>query len=134
MIGQGYDVASAATTAATGIVATALTPYVSARLLTKPEFVRWLVKAGPQMGKNPNSTSFHLGRLMEIASRDTQFREDAFEYVSAFGQAFAPSAAEAATIQEIDNVDTSSSPALESLIETVKPNVAEKIMATQSPQ
>ena len=127
MIGQGYDVGSAATTAAAGLVGTALTPYVTSRLLTKPEFIRWLVKAGPQMGKNPNSTSFHLGRLMEISSRDSQFREDAFEYVSAFGQAFAPSAAEAATIQEVESVDTSRSPALESLIGNVKPNVAEKI-------
>ena len=122
MIGQGYDVGSAATTAAAGLVGTALTPYVTSRLLTKPEFIRWLVKSGPQMGKNPNSTNFHLGRLMEIASRDSQFREDAFEYVSAFGQAFAPSAAEAATIEQpVEEVDVSTSPALQSLIETTNP-------------
>ena len=122
MIGQGYDVGSAATTAAAGLVGTALAPYVTSRLLTKPEFIRWLVKSGPQMGKNPNSTNFHLGRLMEIASRDSQFREDAFEYVSAFGQAFAPSAAEAATIEQpVEEVDVSTSPALQSLIETTNP-------------
>ena len=122
MIGQGYDVGSAATTAAAGLVGTALAPYVTSRLLTKPEFIRWLVKSGPQMGKNPNSTNFHLGRLMEIASRDSQFREDAFEYVSAFGQAFAPSSAEAATIEQpVEEVDVSTSPALQSLIETTNP-------------
>jgi hypothetical protein len=87
MVGQGYDVGSAATTAATGLAGAALAPYVSARLLTKPEFIKWLVKAGPQMGKNPNSAGFQLGRLMEIASRDSQFREDAIEYVNAFGDA-----------------------------------------------
>jgi len=124
MIGQGYDVGSAATTAAAGLVGTALAPYVTSRLLTKPEFIRWLVKSGPQMGKNPNSTNFHLGRLMEIASRDSQFREDAFEYVSAFGQAFAPSAAEAATIEQpVEEVDVSTSPALQSLIKTTNPSV-----------
>jgi len=124
MIGQGYDVGSAATTAATGLVGTALAPYITSRLLTKPEFIRWLVKSGPQMGKNPNSTNFHLGRLMEIASRDSQFREDAFEYVSAFGQAFAPSAAEAATIEQpVEEVDVSTSPALQSLIKTTNPSV-----------
>ena len=124
MIGQGVDLATAATTTATGLAATTLTPYVTSRLLTKPEFIRWLVKSGPQMGKNPNSTNFHLGRLMEIASRDSQFREDAFEYVSAFGQAFAPSSAEAATIEQpVAEVDVSQSPALQSLIQTTNPSV-----------
>ena len=128
MIGQGYDVGSAATTAAAGLVGTALAPYVTSRLLTKPEFIRWLVKSGPQMGKNPNSTNFHLGRLMEIASRDSQFREDAFEYVSAFGQAFAPSAAEAATIEQpVEEVDVSTSPALQSLINDMDPSVLSRI-------
>jgi len=131
MVGQGYDVGSAATTAATGLAGAALAPYVSARLLTKPEFIKWLVKAGPQMGKNPNSASFQLGRLMEIASRDAQFREDAMDYVAAFGGAFMPSAAEAATPEamesQIDNVDASDSPALQGLIKNIDPSVLNKI-------
>jgi len=126
MIGQGYDVGSAATTAVAGLVGTALAPYITSRLLTKPEFIRWLVKSGPQMGKNPNSTGFHLGRLMEIASRDSQFREDAFEYISAFGQAFDPSSAEATTIEQPvveEEVDVSNSSALQSLIKNTDPSL-----------
>jgi hypothetical protein len=122
MIGQGYDVGSAATTAAVGLAGAALAPYVSARLVTKPEFVRWLVKSGPQMGKNPNSVKYHLGRLMEISSRDSQFREDALSYIEALGGAIMPGEAEAATIEQpIEDVDITQSPALQSLIQSTNP-------------
>jgi len=75
-----------------------------------------------------------LGRLMEIASRDSQFREDAIEYVNAFGDALGEihsMAVEAnnpeAMESQIDNVDVSDSPALQGLIKNIDPSVLNKI-------
>jgi hypothetical protein len=128
MIGQGYDVGSAATTAAVGLAGAAIAPYVSARLVTNPEFVRWLVKSGTQMGKNPNSVKYHLGRLLEISSRDSQFREDALSYIEALGGAIIPSEAEAATIEQpIEDVDITQSSALQSLLQAMTPAQRAKI-------
>jgi len=129
MLGQGYDVGSAATTAATGLATAAVAPYISARLLTKPEFVKWLIKSGPQMGKNPNSTSFHLGRLLEISSRDSQFREDALEYIFAFGENIISTPAEAAPTEEAVETETTDSPALQSLINSMDPNVSTRVQS-----
>jgi hypothetical protein len=119
---------SAATTAAVGLAGAAIAPYVSARLVTNPEFVRWLVKSGTQMGKNPNSVKYHLGRLLEISSRDSQFREDALSYIEALGGAIIPSEAEAATIEQpIEDVDITQSSALQSLLQAMTPAQRAKI-------
>ena len=124
------NIAGAASTAASGMVGALLTPYVSARLLTKPEFIKWLVKAGPQMGKNPNSAKFHLGRLMEISSRDSQFREDAMEYVDAFGSALVEihnRAVEANNPDEAPQVEINQSPAADSIIQSLTPDAAAQL-------
>ena len=117
------NIAGAASTAASGMVGALLTPYVSARLLTKPEFIKWLVKAGPQMGKNPNNAKFHLGRLIEISSRDSQFREDAMEYINAFGSALM----EANNPDEAPQAEINQSPAANSIIQSLTPDAAAQL-------
>tara|TARA_R110002110_G_scaffold248066_1_gene464231 strand:+ start:1140 stop:3230 length:2091 start_codon:yes stop_codon:yes gene_type:complete len=124
MVGQGSDIGTAATTAAVGLTGAALAPYVTSRLLTNPKFISWLVKSGPQMGKVKNGASFHLGRLMEISSRDAQFREDAIDYINAFGSSFLDSNQEPVVEEE---VDASLSPALQSLIKTTDPSLLNRI-------
>jgi len=124
------NIAGAASTAASGMVGALLTPYVSARLLTKPAFINWLVKAGPQMGKNPNNAKFHLGRLMEISSRDSQFREDAMEYVNAFGSALVDihnMAVEDNKSDEVSQAEIGLSPAANSIIQSLTPDAAEQV-------
>ena len=124
------NIAGAASTAASGMVGALLTPYVSARLLTKPEFIKWLVKAGPQMGKNPNNAKFHLGRLMEISSRDSQFREDAMEYVNAFGSALVDihnMAVEDNKSDEVSQAEIGLSPAANSIIQGLTNDAAAKV-------
>ncbi|OUW92983.1 MAG: hypothetical protein CBD88_07835, partial [Flavobacteriales bacterium TMED228] len=99
-------------------------------LLTKPEFIKWLVKAGPQMGKNPNNAKFHLGRLMEISSRDSQFREDAMEYVNAFGSALVEihnRAVEANNPDEAPQAEINQSPAANSIIQSLTPDAAAQV-------
>jgi len=81
-IGGGVSMKAAVGATAGLIVA----PHIAARLVTNKKFINWLVDAAPKMRKNPNSASLHLGRLMEISSRDMQFREDAEAYIAALPQ------------------------------------------------
>lgn len=75
----GGDIASGGATMASGL----LTPYMASKLVTNPEFIRWIVDASPKMAKNPADVNFHLGRLMEIFSGDESMTEVALSYVNA---------------------------------------------------
>ena len=61
---------------------------------------------------------------MEISSRDAQFREDAIDYINAFGSSFLDSNQEPVVEEE---VDASLSPALQSLIKTTDPSLLNRI-------
>ena len=77
--GNLVDASAAAVVASTGL----LPPYYAGKLLSNEKVMNWLIKSGPKMVNKPNSVKFHLGRLMEITSRDTDLRDAAVSYIQA---------------------------------------------------
>jgi hypothetical protein len=70
------NVGGAAGTIAGAVVA----PYVAARLITNPRFVRWLAVTR-MLGNDPNSITRHLGRLVAIAEAEPEIRDDVHQYL-----------------------------------------------------
>ena len=108
--------------------------------MTNPIFTRWLAKSGSKLAKNPNSLSFHVGRLIDMSTQDTQFRDDVADYVQALSSTvLGGSSAEAATVpnevvttQNKVVTEDNSSPTLESIIGGLNPSASKKILAASN--
>lgn len=73
-LGVGGQAQMALAGAAVG-TGNALVPYIAAKALTNPTFVRWLVDLGRGVSNNPNSLPAHIARLTAIAKVDPDVKE-----------------------------------------------------------
>lgn len=77
----GYGVFNGTGSEAAATAAAIVSPRVAAKLLTKPEFVRWLT-SGMRLPANPNSVIRHIGRLGAIAATSPEIEDEIREYQS----------------------------------------------------
>lgn len=75
------DVGGAAATVGSSVV----TPYVAARLITNPRFVRWLALSR-NISSDPNSLARHLGRLVAIGEAEPEIKDAVNQYYAAVRQ------------------------------------------------
>jgi len=55
-------------------------PYMSAKLLTNPKFVRWLSRGIQEGATDFNSVTAHMGRLLAIAKVSPSIREEIYQF------------------------------------------------------
>ncbi len=117
-----------------------VTPKVAARLMTNPDFIKWLAKSAPRIGESRKAFSYQVGRLIEASTSDAQFRDDVADYVQALSSTvLGGSSAEAATVpnevvttQNEVVTEDNSSPTLESIIGGLNPSASNKILAASN--
>jgi len=115
-------------------------PKVAARLMTNPDFIKWLAKSAPRIGESRKAFSYQVGRLIEASTSDAQFRDDVADYVQALSSTvLGGSSAEAATVpnevvttQNEVVTEDNSSPTLESIIGGLNPSASNKILAASN--
>jgi len=73
------DVGGAGATVAGAVLA----PRAAARLLTNPQFVRWLSATGNSVVRNPSNWGVRLGQLTAIAKVEPEIRDEIYQYVAA---------------------------------------------------
>ena len=73
------DVGGAGATVAGAVLA----PRMAARLLTNPNFVRWLSATGNSVVRNPSNWGVRLGQLTAIAKAEPEIRDEIYQYVAA---------------------------------------------------
>ena len=108
--------------------ASVVTPKVASRLMTNPIFIRWLAKSGSKLAQNPNSLSFHVGRLIDMSTQDTQFRDDVADYVQSLTTNLLGSSAEASVINQEVPIDASQSGALTNILSSTDSSARKKIL------
>jgi hypothetical protein len=80
----GRDVVHGEPKSAAGKIAFGvLAPRYAARLITNPEFVRWLAQAGSIAQGNPNGMASQIMRLAGIAEAEPAIRESIAQYIAA---------------------------------------------------
>ena len=139
LIGVGTGAMSLGTGGAT-FASIYVAPKVAARLMTNPDFIKWLAKSAPRIGESRKAFSYQVGRLIEASTSDAQFRDDVADYVQALSSTvLGGSSAEAATVpnevvttQNEVVTEDNSSPTLESIIGGLNPSASNKILAASN--
>ena len=139
LIGVGTGAMSLGTGGAT-FASIYVAPKVAARLMTNPDFIKWLAKSAPRIGESRKAFSYQVGRLIEASTSDAQFRDDVADYVQALSSTvLGGSSAEAATVpnevvttQNEVVTEDNSSPSLESIIGGLNPSASNKILAASN--
>lgn len=88
---SGGSIGAAGTLAATGdvtgaisvLVGTNVAPYLTARLMSSPRFVRWLTDTAHLVPRDPNARSVQMARLATIAEANPEIREELLRFRAA---------------------------------------------------
>jgi hypothetical protein len=132
LIGVGTGAMSVGAGGAT-LASIYVAPKVAARLMTNPDFIKWLAKSAPKVGESRRAFSYQVGRLIEASTSDAQFRDDVADYVqSLYSTALGGSSAEAATATNEVVTEDNSSPSLENIIGGLNPSSSNKILAASN--